>query len=224
MSQAPIYNRIWLWSKNCKPITSATLIVNAPPPTVVDSKLGNKFYSVQFQAVNLEGIFMQNLVQFQPTVTIWQIGYGAITATTGFFLEQFPIKYPFVLSFEIGQAGKMLASFTQLNQNMNNVGGPYTRELSVKTTSKGIRNLNFIAGGYGGNSSATFKPGASFDFDLSVQGVTDLKADGVQFLQGKGVPLICGTSDFPQTAENSNLLYRLDTLEPTKAKVKGYVS
>ena len=107
---------------------------------------------------------------------------------------------------------------------MNNVGGPYTRELSVRTLSKGIRHLNFIAGGYGGNSSATFKPGTSFDFDLSVQGVTDLKADGVQFLQGKGLPSICGTTAYPQTAENSNLLYRLDSLDPTKAKVKAYVS
>ena len=224
MSQSSVFSRLWLWSRNCSPISAVTLLVNNPfPPTVVDSKSGRQFYSVQLQAVNLEGLFMQHLVQFQPTVTIWQVGFGEITATTGFSLEKFPIRYPFSLGMSFAADGKMLASFTQLNTKLNNVGGPYMKELSVKVTSKGMRHVNFIAGGYGGGSSATFQKGAVFDFGLSVQGIADLKGDGTNLVLGKGVPVICGTSSFPQTAETGNILYRLERLEPAKALVHAYV-
>lgn len=220
----PTYNRVWFWSKSNRTITGATLIVNGPNTiSVTDSKSDQQFYSVQFQAVNIEGLFMQNLIQFQPPgKTIWQVGYGIITATTGFSLEQFPIQYPFALSFDFTLIGKMLASFTQFNQNMNVSRGPYTKELSVIEKSVGIRHLNFIAGGYGGGSLATFAKGSVFDFSLHTQGITDLTADGMQFLQGKGPPLINGTTNYPQTAEGSNLQYQIDSLTATNAKVRGY--
>lgn len=228
MSQPQIFNRLWAWSRSCKPFKGVTArLQNLGPISVTDSIYGAGSYGIMLTVTMADNRLVQNILLVSPRGFSWE---RELSNSAGQILLHKPPGYDGASMFEdipkVGNVqGVMLAieaSETARSVLMTlatlNANGNVIRQASKDLTSFEPRYYSFVSTvnlgvwGHGAGSIANFTSGG-FRGGLRFSGLLDLTYDGTITTPGlPGFPRApapaCGLR-MPDPDERSNLLAKV---------------